>query len=288
MAANVNADAFIPQIWNASIIRTLEDNLIARKITRAVPAVRAKGAGDTVYFNGLADPTISDYSGSLTYETLVSSQVALLIDQQKSYSFKVTDVEAMMANVDLKGSQVERASYGLRKAVDTYIFGSATAPAVADAGHTLTADTTCDSTTILGDISEFGRVLEEQNVMEGNKWIVVPPWVKEKLILAGVKFQINNGINGTGGMSWANYLDMDIYVSNNLYNSGTAAAPVTTVIGGSYDAIVYEDVLNKARVMELEDGFEMGCSGLLVFGAKVVKPNELVKRVLTYTAESSI
>lgn len=288
MAANVNADAFVPQIWDSQVLRTLEDNLIARQICKAVPSIKAKGAGDTVYFNGLADPTVDDYTGSITYEALVSSQVALLIDQQKKYAFKVTDVEAMMANVDLKGSQASRAAYQLKKAVDTYIFGSSTSPAVVDAGTTLAADATCDSATILSDISEFSRVLEEQNVMSGDKWIVIPPWVKEKLQLAGVKFQINNGINGTGGMEWATYLDLDVYVSNNLYNSGTAAAPVTTLLGGSYNAIVYEDVLNTSRVMPLESSFDMGLSGLLVFGAKVVKPMELVKRICTYAAESAI
>lgn len=288
MAGNVNADNFIPQIWDASIIRTLEDNLIARKICKAVPSIRAKGAGDTVYFNGLADPTIAAYTGSLTYEALVSSQVALLIDQQSSYAFKVTDVEAQMANVDLKGSQASRAAYGLKKAVDTYIFGSATAPAVVDAGTTLAADATTDSATILSDISEFGRVLEEKNVMEGEKWLVISPWVKEKLILAGVKFSINEGINGQGGMAWANYLGIDIFVSNNLYNSGTAAAPVTTVIGGSYNAVVYEDVLMESRAMQLESSFDVGVSGLLVYGAKVVKPAELVKRIMTYAAETAI
>ena len=288
MAGNVNADNFVAQIWDASIIRTLEDNLIARKICKAVPAIRAKGAGDTVYFNGLADPTIAAYTGSLTYEALVSSQVALLIDQQSSYAFKVTDVEAQMANVDLKGSQASRAAYGLKKAVDTYIFGASTAPAVVDAGTTLAADTTTDSATILSDISEFGRVLEEKNVIEGDKWLVISPWVKEKLILAGVKFSINEGINGQGGMAWANYLGIDIFVSNNLYNSGTTASPVTTVIGGSYNAIVYEDVLMESRAMQLESSFDVGVSGLLVYGAKVVKPAELVKRIMTYTAETAI
>src|SRR5665647_2356389 len=198
MTANINADAFVPQIWDSQILRTLEDNLIARQICKAVPSIKAKGAGDTVYFNGLADPTVDAYTGSIIYETLVSSQVALLIDQQYKYAFKVTDVEAFMANVDLKGSQASRAAYTLKKAVDTYIFGTSTSPAIVDAGNTLTADATCDSATILSDISTFSRVLEEQNVNSGDKFVVIPPWIKEKLILAGVKFQINNGISGTG------------------------------------------------------------------------------------------
>jgi len=58
MANNVNADAFIPQMWDASVQRTLEDNLVALKISRTRPATAAGKMGDTVYFNGLADPTV--------------------------------------------------------------------------------------------------------------------------------------------------------------------------------------------------------------------------------------
>lgn len=288
MAANVNADAFIPQIWDTSVIRTLEDNLIARKICKAVPSIRAKGAGDTVYFNGLADPTVDAYTGSITYESLVSSQIALLIDQQNKYAFKVTDVEAVMSNVDLKGSQAARAAYQLKKKVDTYLFGASTSPIVAEAGHTATADATCDATTIFSDIAVLSRILEEQNVEDGDKWLILPPWAKEHLKCAGVKFSINEGTNGTGGMSWTDFNGFDVYISNNLYNSGTAAAPVTTLLAGSYNSVVYEDVLLKSRAMELESSFEVGVSGLHVFGAKVVKPNEIVKMICTYSANSTV
>lgn len=286
MAANVNADAFIPQIWDAAVQRTLEDNLIAKKICNMKPQAAIKAAGDTVYFNGLADPAVSNYSGSISYETLKSSQVALHIDQQKYYAFTVTDVEQAMANVDLKGSQASRASYQLAREVDKFLIGTATSPLIAEAGTTLTADATADSGTIMSDISEFSRVLDEQNVASGDKWIIIPPWVKEKLILAGVKFSINEGINGKGGMEWCKYLDLDVYVSNVLYNSGTAAAPVSTVVAGSYNSVVFAEALMKSRAMELEDAFAVGVSGLIVFGAKVIKPKELVKRVMTYAAET--
>lgn len=284
MAANVNADAFIPAIWDEKIQRTLADNLVALKISRTRPQKGAKGHGDTVYFNGLAEPTINDYSGTLTYEALDSGQVALLIDQQKEYSFKVTDVEQAMANVDLKGSQTERAAYQLKKSIDTYIMALYTE---ADSGNVITDDT-CDTATILSDISSAVRKLEEQNVMEGNMWMTIPPWVKEKLILAGVAFQINNGTNETGQMAWANYIGIDIYVTNQVYNSNTAAAPVSWCMFGAYDAIVYENALTKSRMMELEASFDAGCSGLTVFGAKVIRPKELGYMKLTYVAETAI
>lgn len=284
MASNVNADAFIPQIWDTSIQRTLEDNLVALKISRTRPRKGATKAGDTVYFNGLADPTINDYSGTLTYEALDSGQVALLINQQKEYSFKVTDVEQAMANVDLKGSQTSRAAYQLKKSVDTYVMGLYTG---ADTGNVIT-DSTTDSATILSDVSTAVRKLEEQNVMEGNMWMTIPPWVKEKLILAGVVFQINTGTTEKGQMAWANYLGIDMFVTNQVVNLGSAAAPQSQCMFGAYDAIVYDNVLEKSRMMELETSFDYGCSGLTVFGAKVIRPKELGYMNLTYAAETAI
>jgi hypothetical protein len=284
MADNVNATAFIPQIWDASVQRTLEDNLVALKISRTRPAKGAKKSGDTVYFSGLADPTISDYTGSITYEALDSGSVALLIDQQKSYAFKVTDPEQAMANVDLKGSQTSRAAYQLKKSVDTYIMSLYTG---ADSGNLIT-DATCDSATILSDVSSAVRKLEEQNVMEGDMWMTIPPWVKEKLVLAGVVFQINTGTTEKGTMAWANYLGIDMFVTNQVNNTGSAAAPVSQCMFGAYDAIVYDSVLDKSRMMELEGSFAYGCSGLNVFGAKVIRPKELGYMNLTYAAETAI
>ena len=67
------ANAFIPEIWDAAVFRTLEDNLIARKICRNYSNKVSK-YGDVIHFSGLADPTVTSYSGTVQYENLVSEQ----------------------------------------------------------------------------------------------------------------------------------------------------------------------------------------------------------------------
>lgn len=285
MAANTNAKAFIPEIWDASILRTLEDNLVAKKICNLKPTSAIKGAGDTIYFNGLGDPTISAYAGTVNYENLTDSQVALLIDQQNYYGFDVTDIEAAMANVDLKGSQTERAAYKLAQACDSYVLGTSITD-LAAAG-TVT-DATCDSATILSDIALLAQKLYEQNVQDSNMFMVIPPWVMIKLKLAGVAFSINEGINGKGGMQWTKDLGFDVFVTNNLPNTGTAAAPVHKIIAGSYQAIGFADSLSKSETMRAETAFADHVRGLHVFGARVIKPLELAIGAFTYAAETAI
>lgn len=278
---------FKPAFWAATVMRTLEDNLVAKKICNQDWVGDLKKAGDSVYFPGLADATISDYTGAaLTYEKLKDANIKLIVDKQKSYSFLVDDIDAAQANVNLKSSQIKNAAYLLRRTVDSYVFGLY---AQAQANAAAITDTTCDTTTILNDIGLLWQYLAENNVPENQMWLVIPPWVKLKLMEAGIKFSINEGVNGTGGMSWAKgELGFDIYVSNLVNNSGTAAAPVSSILAGSYNAIGFADQVSETEAFRHQSYFADACRGLYTFGAKVLKPKELALATLTYTAETAI
>jgi hypothetical protein len=276
-------EAFVPELTAATIMRTIENNLIAKQICTTEYTGEIKQAGDTVHFAGLLDPTIAAYvdASGLTYERLISSDIPLLIDKQDSFAFTVKDVEAVQSKGDLKSSQTARAAYGLANACDAYILGL-----YAQAGLTAVTDATVDTATVLGDIGLLSQRLEEVNVMD--KVIVIPPWIKLKLQLAGIKFQVANGIKGQTGLQWTNDLGFDMYVSNNLYEAGTVSAHVTSVIACSRNAIAFADQLVKTRAMERENYFDIAVSGLHVYGAKVVKPNELVVGTFTEAAETAI
>jgi len=278
-----NTDAFVPEIWDAAIMRTLEDNLVARKICRNY-SNKVKQAGDTIHFNGLADPSISSYAGTVLYENLVAGGVSLLIDQQNYYGFDVKDVEQAMANVDLKGSQNERSGYKLKEACDTHIMSLYSG---ADSNNIVTDDT-CDTGTILDDIAMLYTYLKQNNVNDGDMWLTIPAWVKTKLGEAGIKWSINEGTNGKGTMLWAkNELGFDIYLTEQVYNSGTFVLPVSYCMAGSYNAIVFAEALEKSEALRAETAFATHVRGLHVFGAKVIKPKELAYAKLTYTAEAS-
>ena len=275
------AKGFIPEIWDAQVYRTLEDNLVMKKIIRGVNMTAVKGFGDTIYFTSLADPSITNYTGTLTHEDLIDDQIAMLIDHEKTFAFKVRDEDALMANVDLPGSQAQRAAYNLKQSVETDFFQNIYTSATAG---TVTATVT--SATVLSSIAEMAQKLKEQNVTQSNMWIVIPPWVETKLRLAGVAFQINTGINGTGGMAWTNELGFDLYVTNTLYES--ASTPVTQVLAGSYQSIGYADKQLSTRRIELEGSRAVGIDGGLIYGYKVIKPKELALGSFTYGAETAI
>lgn len=279
---SVNTPNFVPTIWTTKILRTLEDNLIAKKICNLEYQGEIKKAGDTVYFNGLADPTINTYAGSVSYETLKDAGVVMQIDQQKYFAFKINDIEKAQTNVDMKGSQAERAAYKLKETADSFILGK-----YAEALHTVT-DGDLDTATVLSKVGAMQQKLAEQNVSESDMWMVIPPWMRLKLQLAGIKFQINNGLNGTGGMAWTKDLGFDMFVTNQVVNLGTADAPQSQVLAGAYNSIVYADQIVETESLRLEDSFDNAVRGLHVYGAKVVRPDLLVRGNFTYADETAI
>ncbi len=262
--ANYNS---IEKIISAEIIRTNEDNLLANTICNTSFVGDIKSKGDSVTFIGLNDPTVYDYDGTLTYEDIDDYATTLYVDQDKAFSFKVKDIEELRSSIGLADSQTKRASYLLRNEVDAYVFGL-----YKEAETTLNIGSVTPSN-VLSVLTQMKQKLEEANVPDGRTWIVVPPFIKSKLLLAGVKFQINNGVNGTGAVGFTDELGCDVYVSNQL----AVKDGKTMMLAGSYSAIAYaEQVLETQVIDRMEGSFDKAVRGRLVFGAKVIRPGELV------------
>jgi len=257
----------IEKIISTEILRTNEDNLLADRVCNTQFVGDIKNKGDRVVFVGLSDPAIYNYTGSLSYENIEDNAVTLYVDNDKAFAFKVKDIEELRSSIGLRDSQLRRASYLLKNEVDKYVFGL-----YGDAGYTFTS-TTVTPSNVLETIATLKQKLEEQNVPDGRTWIVVPPFIKTKLMLAGIKFQVNNGINGTGAVGFTDELGCDIFVSNQLAVSGSD----TMMLGGSYSAIAYaEQVLETQVIDRMEDSFDKAVRGRIVFGAKVIRPAELI------------
>lgn len=272
----------IEKLISTKLMMTLHNDLVAKKICTMETASEIKRKGDSVVFVGLASPTISPYSGTLTPETLADASVTMPIDQANDYSFYVDDIEAFRSVIDIQGAAVDEAAYGLLNTADAYVLGL-----YAGAGTTITA--TVSETIALSTTATVIRKLQEANVKYGQRWLIIPPWYQEKLELANVKFSIKEGINGMAGtVPWVKHLGTDIYVSNNLTTTGAEGSYNTQCLAGSYNSIVYAEQIVKSRVNDkVAASFAAQCDGLHVFGAKVIKPKELVRINATQAAASS-
>lgn len=265
----------IDKLISTKVLKELQNNLVAKRICTMDTGSQIKKLGDQVTFTGLDDPTVKKYEGKIEYEKLDDNGVTLVIDQKNYVAFKVDDIEAFRSSIDIKGTQVERSAYMLKDTADKYVLSLAK-----DSSITVIVDATATGKEISEDnalkyIAKIRRKLEEANVPAGQGFLIIDPMVKEYLELAGIKFGINEGMKGfEGGLEFADYLGMKLFVSNNI----TVTSGIHYCLAGSYNAIVYADQIIKSRfIAEAENAFEGLYSSLHVFGAKIIKPKELVQ-----------
>ena len=267
MAVTVSIDKLI----STKVLKELENNLIAKRICTLDTGSQIKKKGDQVTFTGLADPTVQDYKGTINYEELEDQGITMKIEQTKYVAFKIDDIEAFRSSIDIKGTQVERSGYKLKDQADKYVLALAE-----DESITRRVDGTgMNEDNALQLLAKVRRNLDEANVPHGQAFLVIDPMVKEKLELAGIKFGINEGMKGfEGGLEWADYLGMKLFVSNNVKVTGGGKH---LCLAGSFNAIVYADQILKSRfIADAENAFEGLYSALHVYDAKVIKPAEVV------------
>lgn len=301
ISGQVATSTFIPKLWEADIIRSYEKKLIAKNICAMNPKAPIKKYGDTVHFPGLNDPTIGTYipvginanqnlvpdgteaATTISYENLTNTDVTLVIDQAKYFAFKVDDILEAQSNVGVRGSQTQRAGYMLRDTCDKYILGLT--PAAVTAGTVTnvvdysgqSSAPTVTAKNVLIAIGQMSRLLDEANIPNEEKFIVIPPWVKLKLALAGIEFSIREGDKARDGVEWNNSMGFDMYVSNNLTELKESTTVVgSMVVGGSKKAIAYAGQIQNTEALRLEDNFAYGVRGLHLYGAKIIRPELLV------------
>lgn len=272
--ANNKISVSIPKLVSAKVLKELQNNLVAKRICTLDTGSQIKKVGDQVTFTALDNPTVKEYKGTIEYESLNDEGITLIIDQKNYVAFKVDDIEAFQSAIDIKGTQVERSAYELKDKADKYVLSLAK-----DTSITVVVDATATGKEItennaLQYATKISRKLNEANIPSGQRFWVIDPMIQEYLTNAGVKFGVNEGMKGfEGGLEWADYNGMKTFVSNNVY----VESDIHYSLAGSYNAIVYADQIIKSRfIAEAENAFEGLYSSLHVFGAKIIKPKELV------------
>lgn len=284
-------DNFIPEIWSARLLKHLDMQLVFKQLVNTDYEGEIRRFGDTVRVNRVGNITIGDYTKNSTIsapEALSSEQLVLTIDQAKYFHFFVDDVDKAQANVNVMDAAMERAAYGLAKAVDSFIakmFDQAGIILDGTSHAGITVDPAGTSGTKPFDLVVLvAQKMDENNVPEANRWMVVPPWFHAALLkseeykLAYQDYRSSGVIPEVAGIK--------ILKSNNLrpikYDStgGTWIEPAsgathTALLAGVDITITYAQQIQNIEAYRPADRFADAVKGLLVFGAKVFYPSAL-------------
>jgi len=287
-------DNFIPQLWSANILSALDKAHVFADLANRNYEGSIRGMGDRVKINQIGAITVSDYtknSTSISYQDLEDAALWLTIEKSKYFAFGVDDVDAAQMNVDIMTEATRKAAYAMNDAVDQYIAGLYTQAGVTSGlgttavPLTITAKATATSNiSVIELFATISQKLDEANAPVDGRWIVLPPWLVQKLTMASVFTISQTNMDAMTNGRVAKALGFDIRMSNNL--TKTSATVLNRVMAGAGNlAISYAEQLNKVEALRREGAFENAIRGLMLYGAKVVLPDALACATVSYAAE---
>jgi hypothetical protein len=300
------AGTFIPEVWSGKLIEKFYDATVLGAIANTDYEGEIKNQGDTVNIRQRPDITITDYQANqdLSIERPGAAIVQLLIDQGKYFNVALDDVMEIQSDIDQLSIWAEDAAEQMKIAVDTDVLDFLTNVGATGNGYDdISADNvgatagrlsgdidlgfnTLASNAVIVDnagtnaspveyILRCGQVLDEQNVPESGRFMVIPAWFASLIknsdlrdaSLAGDGTSILR--NGRLGM-----IDrFTLYISNLLTDSETAGA--WPILFGTTSGMTFAAQFTKMETIRSERSFSNLLRGLQVYGRKVVKGEAL-------------
>ncbi len=300
------AGIFIPEVWSGKLVEKFYEATVLGAIANTDYEGEIKNKGDTVQIRSRPDVTIADYESDMDLVVTRPSvaKQALTIDKGKYFNLALDDVMEIQADIDQLSIWAEDASEAMKIAVDTDVLLDVTD--IAGAGSNIDSDNRGNSAgAISGDLEigtdaapqfvsgagagdfsgdaagsaekivdfiiSCGQVLDEQNIPENSRFLVIPAWLAARIkrsdlrdaSLAGDGTSILR--NGRLGM-----IDrFTIYLSN-LLLPGTGTATAYPVLFGTTAALTFAAQFTKLETLRSERSFSNLLRGLQVFGYRVV------------------
>jgi hypothetical protein len=151
MAYSQTLTNFIPEVWSKQLLKNWDDVFVMRQLVNTNYEGEIKKFGDTVHVPYLGNITVNDYDNSagspVNYEDVPDYSDTLAVDQRKYWAFKVEDVEAAQADMDVRSQYTKRASVAMKDAVETWLLGSSFYGAVGQVLDATTAPSARANTT---------------------------------------------------------------------------------------------------------------------------------------------
>ena len=308
--------SFIPQIWSAKLNAKFYTASVFGEIANTNWEGDIKDMGDKVTINNVPDITVSDYTpgGGLNYQVPTPSTLTMNIDKGKYFAFQCNDVLEYQSKPKLMDMFSNDASMQMKVSIDsTVIYNTFKSAAAANVGATAgvrsssyalgTDDTpiTLSASNILTTLTAFSGVLDEQNVPETDRWLIIDPATRQWLMqssLAQAQFMGDSQSMVRNGRIGA--IDrFTVYVSNNLpravvgtntpYLSGNGSENSITstgdvkrriIIAGHKSAISFASQMTKTEPVRNPNDFGDFIRGLNVYGYTVTKPEALTYAVV--------
>lgn len=284
---------FIPTIWAGKLLEKFYDASVVPQISNTDYEGLISAQGDTVNIRTVPNVTIRNYSAGqpLQVERPDSPMVTLNIDQGRYFNLVLDDVMEIQSDINLMNTWSSDASEQLKINIDTYVLANvAVDVAAVNKGATagrLSANLNLGATgaavqltkaNIIDKLLEMGQVLDEQNVPETGRWVVMPAWAIRLLKSSDIK---DASLTGDGASPLRNgrvgMIDRFTLYSSNLLPRYVDTNNPFDIIAGHKVGLTFATQITKTETLRSESTFGTLMRGLQVFGMKVVKGDSLVR-----------
>lgn len=310
--------AFIPTLWSGKLLAKFYQNTMLSEVANTDYEGELKNQGDTIRIRLAPSISISDYTvgQTLSYEVPTPIFQDMQVNKGKYFGVQVNDVLAYQSDMNLMNMFTEDAAKQLKIAIENEVFfnsfvteGPSSANKGATAGqisaaYNLGTDTTpIDQSTpenVLKAILRMSTVLDEQNVPEDGRWLILSPYDRHLLMQSSIAQAYFTGDqSSTIRTGKIGMLDrFSVYVSNLLPRgeagkalvaglSATSTGGAVTnakarrlMVAGTKHAMSFAMTVNKTEPLRNQTDFGDIVRGLAVYGRKVVKPQALVSTIV--------
>lgn len=278
---------FIPEIWSAKLIEKFYNATVLAAIANTDYQGEISNMGDKVHIRTKPTITIRDYQvdQTLVVERPSSNLIDLLIDKAKYFNEILDDVMEYQTDINMMSMWADDASEQMKIAIDTAVLltvdaGIVAANKGATAGR-ISLDINLGATgapfvatpgNILNAIVDLGTVLDEQNIPETGRWLVIPPWAAGMIKKSDLR---NASISGDSASLLRNgrlgMIDrFTLYSSNLLPTATEGSVNAFRIFAGHPHGLSFASQISKIETIRSESTFGSLLRGLQVWGSKVL------------------
>jgi hypothetical protein len=306
---NLQSTGFIPEIWSGKLVEKFYASTVLAAISNTDYEGEIRNHGDRVKIRTKPTVTIRDYKadGLLGLDRPTGGTVELYIGNGKYFSLVVDDVMELQSDLNLLSMWSDDAAQQLKIAVDQDVLdGIVGGMAAANKGTTagvITGSINLGATgsplsvvgrnpgasdvEIIDVLMRLGQVLDEQNIPESGRWVVMPAWAGRMIKQSELRqaYLSGDGVsmlrNGRLGM-----VDrFTIYVSNLLPNHSTDSTNFASgewpIFAGHAHGLTFASQISKVETLRSELTFGNILRGLQVYGYQIVDGKALAQAYVT-------
>lgn len=293
---------FIPEIWSSKLVDKFYDATVLAAIANTDYEGEIQSYGDTINIRTRPDVTIKDYAPDMALEVERPSApiIQLTISEGHYFNTILDDVYRVQSDIDMMNLWALDAAEQMKLTVDRNVLAALPTMAHADNIGTTAGKRSNDinvgitgaprlvvpkgavgaAIDIVDYILDLGQVLDEQNVPENGRFIIVPSWAatmlkKSELRDASLTGDATSIIrNGRIGM-----IDrFTIYTSNLLTSPGGTGE--SWVIAGTAAGLSFAAQMTEMETLRSEQTFGTLMRGLMVYGFGAIKTECLAAGVI--------